>query len=219
MNLRARLSDEGGVTLVELIVVCAILATVIAGITQLFVSASHAELNASNRFQAQQQARLALDALRREIHCASGVSASGGFPASSITITLPAGCASNLTGATANVVWCTAHLNSSGAVATPYANRYGLYRYVNPSSPTCGVTSGYLKKADYLWATTSPAFSGAIFTSYFSAVSCLRAKLAVDLPVQVSGGGGSTGTYELTDDIVLRNTARTPTSPATTCYP
>ena len=46
----------------------------------------------SNRFQAQQNARLALDKLRREIHCTSGVSPTAQLPRTSITITLGSYC-------------------------------------------------------------------------------------------------------------------------------
>ena len=57
--------------------------------TTLFVSASNAQVDQTNRFEAQQEARLALDSLRREIHCANAVS---GIAArrrlASITITL-----------------------------------------------------------------------------------------------------------------------------------
>ena len=59
---------------------------------QLFVSASHAQVDMNNRFQAQQNARLALDGLRREIHCASAAveRRHASRPTTSITITLGA---------------------------------------------------------------------------------------------------------------------------------
>ena len=49
---------EEGYTLIELIVVMAILGTVVAGLTTVFVSGSAAELDLNLRFQAQQQGRL-----------------------------------------------------------------------------------------------------------------------------------------------------------------
>ena len=58
-----------------MIVVLAILVVVLTALTQLFVSASTAEVDMSKRVQAQQDARLALDSLRREIHCAKAVTA------------------------------------------------------------------------------------------------------------------------------------------------
>ena len=65
------MSDERGYTLVEMLVVMAILGVVIAGLTTVFVSGSRAELDMNRRFQAQQQARLALDRIRADLHCAS----------------------------------------------------------------------------------------------------------------------------------------------------
>ena len=52
------MTNEGGYTLVEMLVVMAILGVVISGLTTIFVSGSHAELDLNRRFQAQQQARL-----------------------------------------------------------------------------------------------------------------------------------------------------------------
>src|SRR5918999_776283 len=64
---------EEGYTLVELIAVMAILLTVLTALTALFASGAKAELDANRRFEAQQEARLAVDRMRREIHCASAV--------------------------------------------------------------------------------------------------------------------------------------------------
>ena len=69
--VRQRATDSRGIALTEMIVVLAILVVVLTALTQLFVSASTAEVDMSNRVQAQQDARLALDKLRREIHCAN----------------------------------------------------------------------------------------------------------------------------------------------------
>ena len=65
--------------MIEMLVVCLILGVVLTGITTVFVSGSHAELNLNNRFQAQQAARLALDAMRTDAHgaCAANGPSSG----------------------------------------------------------------------------------------------------------------------------------------------
>lgn len=89
--IRGRLIEAGGFTLVELLVVVTILGVVLAGMTTLFVSASTSQIDQSNRVEAQQNARLALDALRREIHCAIGIT--GAPPAASISLTLGPYCA------------------------------------------------------------------------------------------------------------------------------
>ena len=70
---RRRLAAEHGYSLSEMLVVLAILGIVLAALTQLFVSASTAQVDMTRRFEAQQNMRLALDKLRREIHCASAV--------------------------------------------------------------------------------------------------------------------------------------------------
>ena len=62
-RLRGRLAESGGFTLTEMIVVMVILGVVLAGLTQLFTSGSKAQADMSNRFQAQQNGRLALDGL------------------------------------------------------------------------------------------------------------------------------------------------------------
>ena len=84
--VRQRATDSRGLALTEMIVVLAILVVVLTALTQLFVSASKAEVDMSKRVQAQQNARLALDKLRREIHCAKGVTLAGGPARSARTV-------------------------------------------------------------------------------------------------------------------------------------
>ena len=66
-----RLRGERGYTLVELLVVLAIFTTVVTALVSLFTSGAKAELDMNRRFEAQQNARLALDRMRRELHCAT----------------------------------------------------------------------------------------------------------------------------------------------------
>jgi prepilin-type N-terminal cleavage/methylation domain-containing protein len=84
-----RLEAEHGFTLIELLVVLAIMGIIIGGLTQLLVSATHSETDQANRVNGQTEARLALDRLRREVHCGSSLTATS---ASSVTITLPGYC-------------------------------------------------------------------------------------------------------------------------------
>jgi prepilin-type N-terminal cleavage/methylation domain-containing protein len=93
LRLRRRLAGQGGYTLLELLMVLAILGTVTGAITTLFIRATNAEFEMNRRFQAQQSARVAIDKMRREIHCASAITPSG--VAASITVTLPAQCPSS----------------------------------------------------------------------------------------------------------------------------
>ena len=87
MSLRG-LRGERGYTLVEMLIVMVIMGIVTTSLTVLFVQGSNAELDMNNRFQAQLTARLALDKMRREVHCASVATPTGN--SSSVTLTLPA---------------------------------------------------------------------------------------------------------------------------------
>ena len=85
----ARCGAEDGFTLPEMLVVLAILGIVLAGLTQLFTSAIRSQIDQTRRVNAQQDARVALDQLRREIHCGSALTYNS---ASSVTVTLPSYC-------------------------------------------------------------------------------------------------------------------------------
>jgi len=96
--MRARLQArrvaeaQDGFTLTELLVVLLIIGVILVGITQLFTSALKSETDQTKRVNAQQDARVALDQLRRELHCASDLSYNS---ASSVTVTLPSYCSSS----------------------------------------------------------------------------------------------------------------------------
>jgi prepilin-type N-terminal cleavage/methylation domain-containing protein len=67
-RLLRRLRDDRGYTLTELLTAMSIMAIVVATLASVFVSGSNAEVDLSNRFRAQQDARLALDTFRRGAH-------------------------------------------------------------------------------------------------------------------------------------------------------
>lgn len=90
--LRRLVRCESGYSLIELLQVTVILAVILGALTTVFVRAMNSEVEMNRRFQAQQEARLAVDKMRREIHCASGVTPNGA--SNSITITLPGQCPS-----------------------------------------------------------------------------------------------------------------------------
>jgi prepilin-type N-terminal cleavage/methylation domain-containing protein len=186
-----RLDGQAGFTVVEMLTVLLILGVVMGGLTSVFTSATNAEADMNHRFQAQQSARLALDKLRREVHCASSATPAGSST-SSVVLTLPTYC-KTYSGNT-SVTWCTR------SVAT---NRYALYR-VNGAICTGGV-----KWADYLTPTsTATVCSGALCVFNFNAQSTSSlAKLHVDFPVNPKASR-TAETYELIDDLVLRNSTR-----------
>jgi prepilin-type N-terminal cleavage/methylation domain-containing protein len=188
-SMRRRVADERGVTLVELVVVMSILAIVLTALTTLFVSASRAQLDLSNRFQAQQNARLALDKLRREIHCAKEVTGTGsqGTP-TQIVITLGAYCPTNQQGVDSAFTWCAtpAALSSGGP--------YTLWRYVGASCAGTG-----RRWADHLTSANVFPTCGQVLTQLKT--------IAVDLTVDITPADAKQQ-YRLKDDIVLRNSAR-----------
>ena len=184
-KLRRRVGGERGYTLVEMITVMALMGVVMGGITTLFVNGTNAEVDQNNRFQAQLNARLSLDKIRREVHCAtsvtlSGTASNGYYPTMTEN---PSGCGGT------QYSWCT------GAVAGS-TQRYRLYRQ---SGATCSSSTG-TRYADYLT-------KGEVF-AYVAQSSASLAKLTVDLPVNVKPTTKSFETSELKDDIVLRNSTR-----------
>jgi prepilin-type N-terminal cleavage/methylation domain-containing protein len=193
--LRARLvREERGYTLVELLTVIVILGIVMEGLTTMFVSASNAEVDMNNRFQAQQTARIALDKIRREVHCAQDAgSTTPNTAVWLVTLTVPTYC-KTYSGST-TVTWCTKNVST---------NRYALYR-INSGSATC---TGGVKWADNLRPTSTAAVCGTALCvfNYTTATGSL-AKLHVDLPINVKPAK-TVETYELIDDLVLRNSVR-----------
>ena len=68
MSLRvAAFRDEGGFSLVEMIVVCAILATVMAGVMRLLMVGQQSATTTANKVDAQSNARMGIDRLIEEI--------------------------------------------------------------------------------------------------------------------------------------------------------
>jgi prepilin-type N-terminal cleavage/methylation domain-containing protein len=170
--------DERGYTLVEMLTVLVIFGTVMSALLVLLVQGTGAEVDMNNRFQAQQDARLALDKIRREAHCATAVTVSS---ASSVTLNLPSYCPTG----NGSVTWCTVSLGTS---------RYGLYRKAGAACDSTGV-----RWADHL--TSASVFS------YAAQSTTSLAKLSVDFPVNVKPSR-TVDTYELKDDIVLLNSTR-----------
>src|SRR5439155_12297074 len=70
-QVRRRLRGEAGYSMVEMLTVMVIMSIVFAGITDIFISGSKAQAEQDRRFQAQLATRLALDKIRKDIHCAS----------------------------------------------------------------------------------------------------------------------------------------------------
>jgi prepilin-type N-terminal cleavage/methylation domain-containing protein len=177
-RLRRVLARQSGYTMIELLQVVVILGVVLAALMTLFVSAMNSEAEMNRRFQAQQDARLAVDRMRREVHCASAVTPTGA--SASVTVTLPSQCPTaggTIGGPPLTVVYDTQLIST---------NRYRLRR--------AGV-----RVADYI--TSENVFN------YTAPATGTRGTLRVDLPVNVRPSETGK-TWRLVADIVLRNTAR-----------
>ena len=161
------MKHDSGYTLVEMITVLALFSVVSAALLTLFVSATNSEVQSNRRFQAQQNARLALSKVRREVHCAStaSVTQSGAH----VTLTVP----NSTCRGYPTVSWCAV---GSGL-------RWALYR---KAGATCDATG--TKYVDYLTA-------GALFT-YYTPTTTVSAKLKINLPVNTLPSEGESYTLE-----------------------
>jgi prepilin-type N-terminal cleavage/methylation domain-containing protein len=197
MSFPRRLRGERGFSLVEMLTVMIIMSVVLTGLTTLFVQGSNAEVDMNRRFEAQQDIRVSLDKIRREIHCAQGATtdpASGEAP--KVTLNLPVQCPSAVGDAPTNVSWCSVSVSTG---------RYALYRKVGVSCDATGV-----RWADHL--------TQANLFQYQAPSTDSLGKVRVSLPVDVKLGD-ATPAYRLCDHIVLRNTLRlgTPGTAVSAC--
>lgn len=180
-RLAKRLARQDGYTLMEMLTALAIFGTVAGALTQLFVSATTAEVQSNRRFQAQQQARLALDVMRNQVHCASVATVSDA--GATVKLDLPSQCKGQ-----PNTTWCALAV---GAGTT----RYALYM---KAGTTCSAT-GSTKYADYLTSN--------VLFSYNSATPASLAKLTVTFPVNTKPSVGNEK-YTLQDSLTMRNSVR-----------
>ncbi|HEX4680740.1 MAG TPA: type II secretion system protein [Gaiellaceae bacterium] len=199
------LGGEDGYSLIEMITVMAILGVVVGAIVTLFAAGINADASANRRFQSQQDARVALDRMRREVHGACTVSAPNSYNTSlsSVTFYFPSdSCASG----THSVTWCT---SGSGT-------NYSLYRVVATSCTgitqkfadflTGGTIFTYLPPNSHLMTASSlnQGTSGTYIATQDGSSTLPR--LHVDL--LVNRGANTTEAFHLVDDIAFRNGPR-----------
>jgi prepilin-type N-terminal cleavage/methylation domain-containing protein len=193
-RLRRRLSEQGGFTLIELVVVMAILLIVLAPLTASFASAEAAQVDQTRRFDAQENARQALDRMRKDIHCAHAVTdpdtnGSGGetIVLTETNVTGTAECPGLVQTNASAVQWCT--IPVAGAT-----DRFRLYRENDPNNTCDGSAStfmvDYLTRAD-IWS--SPTCISGQFPT-----------VELTMPVDVDPSKRP-GAYQLGDQIALRN--------------
>lgn len=189
-------------TLIELLTTMSILGLVLTGIIGMFVSGLTAVTDLNTRFQAQQNARLALSSLRNEIGSACSVAVgavANETSGSQLALVLPNGSptagASACSSGTTTVIWCAASAN--------YAAPFGLYRSTGAS---CSSSSG-VKRAGSLKCAGLP-LSGCT-TAVFqrnTASSTSRPTVTVTFPVEANLTNNK-GLYTLSDTITARNAA------------
>ena len=139
LRILRRLGREGGYTLIELLLVCAILGTVLASLSVLFTSASSSQIDMNRRFRAQQDARVAVDKMRREIHCSDEITPSG--VSTAITVRLPSQCPSAggaLTNVTYDVVGSGQRfqLRRNTIVLADFISEQNAFSYTAPVAAT-----------------------------------------------------------------------------------
>lgn len=187
-------------TLIELLTTMTILGLVMTAILVMFVSGLRATDNMNTRFQAQQNARLALSSLRNEIGSACTVTVgavTGETAGSQVTLVLPststptAG-ANSCSSGTTTAIWC--------AASASHAAPFGLYR---STAATCSSTSG-VKRASSLKCAGLPltGCTAAVFAKTTSATT--RPAVTVTFPVEANLTNNH-GLYTLADTITARN--------------
>jgi prepilin-type N-terminal cleavage/methylation domain-containing protein len=178
-------------TLPELLTTMAILGVVLTAILGVSISGLHATTDLNQRFQAQQDGRVALTKMRNDVETscsASVVKLNGATVAAGTagdTVTLDDSCVNGGT----QVTWCA----TSASGAAPYS----LYRQVGA---TCAAATG-VRQARFL--TTKADFTSVIATGS-------HPQLTVNLPLDANlraNRAANEDLYTLNDTMMLRNAA------------
>jgi prepilin-type N-terminal cleavage/methylation domain-containing protein len=192
--------EEGGFTLVELIIVMAILTVVLGAVVALFTSGIKADADQNARFKSQQDLRLALDKLRTDVHTSCAISTPTTYNSwlTSVTLYKPA---DNCAAGSNSVSWCTSANGST----------YNLYRIVSASctGATVKVAAGLTTANVFLYFPPNSHLSGALasgtggVTTQDASYNLAKLHVAFALKRQAE-----TNTYSLVDDFVLKNGPR-----------
>lgn len=139
---RRRLAESDGYSLIELLTAMSILGIVLTAVIAVFAAGLKAQANASQAIEAQQEARIAVDRLRREVHCASSATPTGAALGATVTLTLPAACPSPET----SVTWTAVSIGSGVwelrregvTVAGNMVDGGGTFLYTAPTTDSFG---------------------------------------------------------------------------------
>lgn len=194
------LRNEGGYTMMEMVVVMAILGVVVGGIVTLFSAGITADADQTRRYQAQEDARLALNRIRRDVHSSCTISTPSTYNTWMSSVTLYMSSDACVSG-THTVTYC----------ATGTGNRYQLLRAV---STTC---TGASQLADFL--TTNMVFAylppNAHVTSLGTGAAGIvtqdasysLGRVHVDFRINRNPAKANDA-YRLVDDVVVHNGVR-----------
>ena len=187
-----RWRSDAGFSLIELLVVMAILGIVLGGLNVMLINGSSAELTLNRRVQAQQLARSTLDKIRSDVHCASAAQAQtiSTYPGLKLAV-------GNCSSSTPTISWCAVPVTSG---------RFQLYR---STSTTAGVIctasdTTRLLVADNL-TSASTLFGTPTIPQFALQTVSVDFKMSVNPTV-------SKDVYRLTDSIVAQNSPRCATS-------
>ena len=183
-------------TIPELLTSMAILGFVLTAIMGVFVSGLHAETDMNQRFQAQQETRLALTSMRTDVRVACSAAVSSKIVTAD-TLLLGFCSDSTHTWSSTPVSWTTWCIRNEGGSPA----HYGLFRESVNDAANCATGMTGIRKADSLTpaVTTNPVFACV-------ARSGFRPELTVSFPVDANLAQTG-GVYTLSDTIMLRNGA------------
>lgn len=208
--MTARLARERGYTLVEMIVVMAILSVVLGGVTTLFTSGIHAASDQNQRVQGQQESRLALNKLRRDVHSGCTISTPATYNTWASSVTLYSyidGCASG----TSAVTWCTSASGSTFVLYRTVATSCTGSLQIMATSLVAANVFAYLPPNSHV-VSIGAGTGAASITTQDGSFGLPR--MHVDLTVKRAG---ATASYRLVDDIAFRNGPRTCGAGVATC--
>lgn len=227
VRVRRHALSQGGFTLIELVIAMVLMVVVLTVISTTFVSGSRSESNLANRVQTQSDARQALIDLRNDLHCSYAVQSIAQNP---VTASNPSGlgytlslteffntCLSTVSnpgaGSKVFLAWCTLPKAGSTTLFEFYraksaCDSTGRLVASDIVAPQSGwpAPSSIATAADGVSTPTSSA--GNIFpTTPVCQLGYLQT-LNVDLAVNSDPVKTPNQTYELKDQIALRNSTR-----------
>lgn len=205
LDVTRRFSAQAGYTLVELLIVMALLGIIIGALADGFATASRNQSYQVARADDQESAREALERMRTDIHCASAAKVQptldslGNPTGTGYTLQLAESqnqCA-GVTSLTNGVQWCSVSVGGS-------TTRYAVYR---TTSGNCGATDAVFQ-VDHI--TSYGSVTGGDFWSLPACSTGRLQGVSVNLPVNRDPLTQPNATYDLADTIAMRNAPACP---------